>query len=237
MNIDVNPHTNISKLNKWIKQNLALAIAILVSFFKRIVGVGVKKIHSLHIPDLTDKEDHAPIKNMLLVFMMFAFVFFSGSTYLYGEKVMSDIDKLNTAKKTSALEMNIRRMVKGSPISRMVPYISRQDEKTAMFLVAIAKKESNWGKYAPKKGKKECYNYWGYRGTYNQTASGYSCFDSGEQAVRVVGKRIRELAGQGINTPEEMIVWKCGGSCDGHSPGSVQKWIKDVSYYYHKINS
>lgn len=128
-------------------------------------------------------------------------------------------------------------LVVSHPIEEMLPYISKCDSKTASFLIAIAKKESNWGKHAPQKANKDCYNYWGYRGTYNQTDSGYSCFDSPEQAIAVVGERIRDLIEKEIDTPEEMIIWKCGSSCAGHDPAGVRKWISDVAMYYEKLNS
>lgn len=191
----------------------------------------------IHISDLSDKNEHAPIKNILVVFLFFITFVYSFLIYSYEKKIVDEMSKQNHASGPPVMEMRVKRLVKDSPISHMAPYIAREDPKTANFLVAIAKKESNWGKYSPKKGKKECYNYWGYRGTYNQTASGYSCFDSERQAVNVVGGRIEELIDQGIDTPEKMIVWKCGGSCDGHNPESVRKWIRDVDFYYNKINS
>jgi hypothetical protein len=101
--------------------------------------------------------------------------------------------------------------------------------------VAIAKKESNWGKRSPVKSGRDCYNYWGYRGGYNMTDSGYSCFDSPEQAVQEVGDRIEKLLSQQINTPSRMIVWKCGRTCAGHDPAGVAKWISDVEHYYNKL--
>lgn len=127
-------------------------------------------------------------------------------------------------------------LVAGHPIEKMLPFIVRHDKKTASFLIAIAKKESNWGVHAPQKNDQGCFNYWGYRGTHNQTASGYSCFDSAEQAVEVVGKRIRDLIEQKIDTPEKMIVWKCGKSCAGHDRSGVLKWISDVAMYYEKAS-
>ena len=134
------------------------------------------------------------------------------------------------------LESRMDGMARDYPINSMVPYISKQDRAVAAFLVAIAKKESNWGKFSPKKDGRDCYNYWGYRGTYNQTESGYSCLDSPEQAVSVVGERIGEFVSQKIDTPKKMAVaWKCGFDCSGHSFFSVKKWEWDVGYYYDKV--
>ena len=72
-------------------------------------------------------------------------------------------------------EKNYQGIVTGHPIETMVSYIAQCDQETASFLIAIAKKESDWGTYSPKKDGKDCYNYWGYRGSYNLTQSGYSC--------------------------------------------------------------
>lgn len=155
--------------------------------------------------------------------------------YGIGERIRNEVSFAPLIKTVSAFEKNVTKMVSDKPIKEMVPFISQRDSKTASFLVAIAKKESNWGKFSPKKDGKECYNYWGYRGTYNQTKSGYSCFDSPEQAVEVVGNRIDELVNQNIDTPQEMIVWKCGRSCSQHNPYDVKKWIQDVDLYVNKL--
>jgi len=132
------------------------------------------------------------------------------------------------------LEIRINDLVSNHPIQEMVPYIVNQKSEVARYLVAIAKKESNWGKISPQKDGKTCYNYWGYRGTYNQTKSGYSCFRTPQQAVRVVGGRIEKLIEQGLDTPDKMVVWKCGRTCAGHG-SSAQKWIDDVGLYYQKL--
>jgi hypothetical protein len=155
--------------------------------------------------------------------------------YGIGENIKNEVSFAPLIKTVSAFEKNVTKMVSDKPIKEMVSFISQRDSKTASFLVAIAKKESNWGKFSPKKDGKECYNYWGYRGTYNQTKSGYSCFDSPEQAVEVVGNRIDELVNQNIDTPQEMIVWKCGRSCSQHNPYDVKKWIQDVDLYVNKL--
>lgn len=138
----------------------------------------------------------------------------------------------------ASFERSLGNMVEGYPIARMIPSIAERDPLTATFLVSIAKKESNWGKYSPKdEDGRECYNYWGYRGAGgNVTPSGYSCFRSKQQAVAVVGTRLDELIqDMQLDTAEKLIVWKCGWSCDGHSDYGVRKWIRDVSYYSAKI--
>jgi hypothetical protein len=141
-----------------------------------------------------------------------------------------------TIKAPSIMERKINQMVAGQPIAEMTPFIAQKDKKTAAYLIAIAKKESNWGKFAPQKNNTNCYNYWGYRGSYNRTASGYSCFDSPEQAVNVVGDRISDLVNKKVDTPKAMaLAWKCGWDCSGHDPASVTKWVSDVNFYYKKI--
>lgn len=160
-----------------------------------------------------------------------AFCFQSGKA-VYPEAV-SQVQR----KASTKLEKNIGKVVSDYPIKKMTPYIARQDKKVAAFLVAIAKKESNWGVHTPKKDGKECFNYWGYRGKENTTDSGYSCFDSRAQAVNIVGKRIKKLVAQKIDTPREMLVWKCGKYCSGETARGASKWIRDVDFYYKKLQT
>jgi hypothetical protein len=141
-----------------------------------------------------------------------------------------------SAKKDSEND-NLKNLVAGYPIAEMVSDINAKDKTVAAFLVGIAKKESDWGKHSPQKDGRDCHNYWGYKGSYNLTASGYSCFDSASQAVAIVGGRIEDLVGQKINTPERMVVWKCGSSCAGFPKGDVVKWIGDVGRYFYQLNS
>ncbi len=132
-----------------------------------------------------------------------------------------------------ALEKRIREMVAGYPIEQMVPAILKEDRLVAMFLVSIAKKESNWGKRVPVLDGEDCFNYWGYRGIRARMGTGgHTCFDSPEDAVKTVAVRIQKLVEQEkLNTPEKIIIWKCGYSCAGHSKESVRKWIADVDMY------
>jgi hypothetical protein len=129
-----------------------------------------------------------------------------------------------------------RKIVAGHPIEKMLNAIYEQDKKVAAYLLAIGNKESKWGTHAPQKDGRDCYNYWGYRGGYNPTESGYSCFDSPEQAVETVGQRIENLLSQNIDTPQEMVVWKCGTDCSWDNPQAVQKWIADVDYFLKKLD-
>jgi hypothetical protein len=141
---------------------------------------------------------------------------------------------LPTPHRPAPLELEIREMVKGYPIESMAPSIAKQDPIVAAFLVSIAKKESNWGKRVPVLDGRDCYNYWGYRGKSEEMGTGgHTCFKSPSQAVTRVSKRIKTLVKeQKLDTPAEMIVWKCGSDCSGHSEMSVDKWIADVSFYF-----
>jgi len=138
----------------------------------------------------------------------------------------------------SKLERGIKKMVKGYPIEKMAPYIAKKDPQTAAFLVAIAKKESNWGKRRPVLNGQDCFNYWGFRLQSEKMGSGgHTCFDSPKQAVNTVAERLDELIQEEkINSPNEMVVWKCGYGCqDEEKDKSELKWIKDVSYYYNEL--
>lgn len=132
---------------------------------------------------------------------------------------------------------SVREMVKGYPIEEMLPYILDQDRLTAAFLIGIAKKESNWGKRVPVLDEQDCFNYWGYRGIRRLMGTGgHTCFNSRKDAVETVAKRLNTLIhSEELNTPEKMVVWKCGFSCSGHSRESVKKWISDVDMYFSRV--
>lgn len=131
----------------------------------------------------------------------------------------------------------IGEMVKGYPMEKMVTQIARKDEILAAYLVGIAKKESNWGRRVPVLEGEDCYNYWGYRGVRERMGSaGHTCFESPTDAVETVSKRLSYfIQEKGLENPEDLIVWKCGSNCDGHSQESVEKWITDVGYYYEQV--
>lgn len=155
----------------------------------------------------------------------------SDEEQILSELVGEDIDR-------KKFESKIRELVKGYPIEDMVPYIVEQDRTVAMFLVSIAKKESNWGKRVPVLDGQDCFNYWGYRGIRKMMGTGgHTCFNSREDAVKTVGKRLKNLIyDYKLDTPADLILWKCGSSCAGHSTYSVKKWISDVDMYYKKLN-
>jgi hypothetical protein len=167
----------------------------------------------------------------------FAAILFSSSAEIVALEIGSP-QPVSQPLPKSSLEKTLGKMVAGHPMEDMVPYIARQDPVTATFLVSIAKQESNWGKYSPKNlDGSECYNYWGYRGrTESVTPSGYSCFRTPKEAVKVVGKRLNRLIWDyELDTPKELLVWKCGSSCAGHDPADVVRWQNTVGMYSKKI--
>lgn len=133
---------------------------------------------------------------------------------------------------------NVKKLVAGYPIEEMLPYIFEQDRIVVAFLIGIGKKESNWGKRVPVLNGQDCFNYWGYRGIRRMMGSGgHTCFNSRKDAVETVAKRLNTLINsQKLNTPEKMIIWKCGFSCAGHSRESVKKWISDVDRYFPELS-
>ncbi len=169
-------------------------------------------------------------------FALLIFAASAGTTYDM-DAAMAALPK-NVKPVKTRFEKEVAKMVEGDPIEAMVPYIAMQDPETAKYLVSIAKHESNWGKYSPKDADgKTCYNYWGYRGGGDHvTESGYTCFESPKEAVAIVGSRLDYLVkGLALNTPEELIVWKCGRSCAGHARSDVARWIGNVDLYSRKI--
>lgn len=127
----------------------------------------------------------------------------------------------------------MEKMVAGYPIEQMLPFIAKRNPVTAAFLVAIAKKESNWGKRSPRSGNGDCFNYWGFKDHRFPFASGHSCFPSAETAIDAVGNRIDKLVSQGRDNPAELVIWKCGSACA--QDGNKGKWISDVNLYFRPI--
>jgi hypothetical protein len=139
-----------------------------------------------------------------------------------------------------SLEKEIRTMVKGYPIEKMVPYIATKDRTVAAFLVGIAFKESTWGEHVPVLNGQDCYNYWGYRGQRMLMGSGgHTCFNSPKDAVDTVSKRIETLMTEyKNNTPAEMVEpWKCGYDCEATGGrAAANKWVSDVAKYFNELN-
>lgn len=138
-----------------------------------------------------------------------------------------------------ALFQDIKGLTQDYPLEVMARYIAEYDPITAAYVVAIAKKESNWGKISPLDSDgTHCYNYWGFRlQSYERvTPSGYTCFASPKEAVEVVASRIHEMIySEDRAEPEKMVAWKCGYDCSTHSTQSVHKWISDVDFYVEKV--
>lgn len=198
--------------------------------YKQIIKKWRKKMKKIKI------EKHF-LEDFLFLFLIIYSLLFSAFVFSIGQKIQKEKYVQRKINPPTQFELKTKQMVAGHPIEKMIPFIAKQNKEVASYLIAIAKKESNWGTYHPEKDGKECFNYWGYRGKYNKTDSGYSCFKNTRQAVAVVSERIQELLDQDIETPEEMVIWKCGRECHKHDPYSVKKWISDVDLYYQKTNS
>lgn len=155
-----------------------------------------------------------------------------------GEEFTRQVLEIEKANDKKYLEKEIREMVKGYPIEKMAPYIAEQDRTVAAFIIGIAKKESAWGQRAPVLNGQDCFNYWGYRAQRRLMGTGgHTCFNSPEDAVETVAKRINTLVEEhGKDTPAKMVdTWKCGTSCDGDK--GARKWISDVTMYFNKLNN
>ncbi len=137
----------------------------------------------------------------------------------------------------SLLERTILSLVGNRPIKKMAPYLAHKEKKVAVFMVSVAKQESDWGKHAPVLNGQDCYNYWGYRGkSATITHDGYSCFKTPQEAVDIVSQRFSYLIHHSnLDTPQKMIVWKCGWSCANQNSLGVHQWINNVNFYYHKF--
>lgn len=154
------------------------------------------------------------------------------------EKYLSEIAEYLKIEADRDFNIKAKELVKGYPIAEMMPYIIEKDPKVAAFYIAIAKKESNWGKRVPVLNGKDCYNYVGYRGKSEKKGSGgHTCFNSRKEAVDVVSKRIKELIEKyDRDTAKKMVVWKCGNNCAATGgQAAANKWIDDVDYILEKL--
>ena len=150
----------------------------------------------------------------------------------FTEEIKKDAEK-------EEFKKELAEILDGTPMENMIDAISERDRIVAAFLVGIALKESGLGRRVPVDASgSDCFNYWGFRSrTERMGTGGHSCFNSPEEAVEIVGKRLHQLAVEyKRNTPQKMLVWKCGSSCATHSPASVSKWVSDVSIYFNKLN-
>jgi hypothetical protein len=174
---------------------------------------------------------------LLIVSIIFTatIVVFQQKAYVAEEKVQVIVKAPVLIKKEDPVLKELNELVKGYPIAEMTPYIAKQEPKVAAFLIAIAKKESAWGKRRPVLNGKDCYNYWGFRMKAEKMGSGgHTCFDTPQEAVEAVASRIDQMVNEEkIDTPKDMIVWKCGYGCQNKpKTWDEKKWIKDVNMYY-----
>jgi len=178
----------------------------------------------------------------LKTFLAILLIILLDSLMLFIYSFNRDIQKVNKvimvkAEVNEELENKINEMVAGYPMENMTRYIARKDEKVAAFMISIAKKESDWGKRVPLLDGQDCYNYWGYREKRERMGTdGHTCFNNPRDAVNTVAGRIDKLVHENkLDTPGKMVVWKCGSSCAGQNPESVNKWISDVDWYFRKL--
>lgn len=137
----------------------------------------------------------------------------------------------------AVLEKKMKEMVAGHPIEKMVPLIAEKSPVVAAFMISIAKQESNWGKRVPVYQGEDCWNYWGWRGKNPVGTGGHTCFESPEDAVDTVAKRLEFLvSNKKLNTPAKMIIWKCG-DCSWDNQRDMQRWISAVNMYFQKLDT
>jgi hypothetical protein len=185
----------------------------------------------------------APEKSRMLI-LIIAIIFFCSILIIQQFDLNKPDDKQIQTKvvylpsRENSIAGQMRSMVKGYPIESMMPYITKKDPEVAAFMVAIAKQESGWGTHKPVLDGQDCYNYWGFRlKTDRMGSGGHTCFDSPQQAVDMVATRISQLINEeNINTPKDMVIWKCGYACQNRpKTQDDQTWIKDVSMYYQPL--
>jgi len=203
-------------------------------------SINERKTMRVILPDLSQLSFRFSSNTVLGIFLAFSLVM-TGLLLAasFGVSHVA-VAKVVYPNRHAALEKNVRELVTGFPIENMSTLISERNKTTASFLVGIAKKESNWGKRVPRADDgSDCFNYWGYRGQGSRgIAMGHACFGSPEEAIGVVGGRLDTFVREyQFDTPEELVVWKCGWSCEGHSSTSVKKWIADVGYYSRKVKN
>lgn len=218
---------NISVLRLW---NASILTAIIIgmismSFIYRYLGSGVSAT-----------EELAPTKEVAGLYIEK-----ENKNKWTNEKEETYLTEIADYLQTEAdkeFDKRAKELVKGYPIEKMMPYILEKDRRVASFYIAIAKKESNWGKRVPVLNGKDCYNYLGYRGGGKKGSGGHTCFDSRKQAVDIISKRIKDLIEKyDRDTPAEMVVWKCGSSCAATGgQAAANKWISDVDMYLEKLS-
>lgn len=144
----------------------------------------------------------------------------------YIEDVVAQSEKV----KKDEFEKQVTDMVEGYPIKEMLPSLFEKDRTVIAFYIAIARKESNWGKRVPVLNGEDCHNYLGYRGIRDRMGTGgHTCFDSPKDAVDTITKRLKFLIEEKkLDTPAKMSIWKCGSVSNCKKDKQVGKWISDV---------
>ncbi|MEA3323137.1 MAG: hypothetical protein U9Q12_02850 [Patescibacteria group bacterium] len=184
---------------------------------------------------ISNYAHHHPLLFFALVFNVFIFI-----VLFFVYQINNDTNLMNAGRAlfnqpNPTILADAEDVMVGYPMVEMAPYIARENREVAAFLVAIAKKESGWGTHTPKLNGEECYNYWGFRQKRERMGSGgHTCFDTPEEAVTVVSLRIKDLIRKGYDTPEKIVVWKCG-SCNGPARVGSAKWVQDVDMYYQQM--
>lgn len=174
----------------------------------------------------------------LIAFMSFVVLFKQNYAKIFLAQVNHATKKSQSEIEKENLKRDLHAMVKGHPIELMIPYIAQKDRKTAAYLIGIAKKESNWGERRPVLAGVDCYNYWGFRLLRDRMGSGgHTCFDSPQEAVDIVSKRITEIIAQNeVESARDMLVWKCGSNCAlTGGRAAANKWALDVDLYADKL--
>ena len=221
--------------------NMSIVGAILLgmvtmTFLYRYLGQGVSAQENIALGNQNVRNERSIDPGMV----------FGTESPMYSEiqndQVMDDSDDEEIIKdfaemRDDMFKEKVKEMVKGYPIERMLPYILEKDRKVVAMMIGIAKKESAWGEHVPVLEGQDCFNYWGYRGQRKLMGTGgHTCFNSRKDAVDTVSKRIATLVHEkGKDTPEKMILWKCGSTCSG-TP-EEKKWVSDVNLYFKKLDS
>ncbi len=194
--------------------------------------------HILSTNPLT-KLDSPYGRQLILIGLIILALTFDLLSWNYGQKIVQESYNFKTPStiQKTPLEKTLLSLVGNRPIKKMVPYLAHKEKKVAVFMVSVAKQESDWGKHAPVLNGQDCYNYWGYRGkSASTTPSGYTCFKTPREAVDVVSQRFSYLIHySSLDTPKKMVVWKCGWNCNNQNPASVNRWINNVNFYYQKF--
>ena len=226
-------------MDKLLSKNKKIASKLkrkVKGYKKKLYNLEIQKNLPLSFGNIDPEKGRILVLIILIIFTITGMVFINVADSLKPNQFTGTDE--NQIRKL-AFQKEIHQMVEGYPIARMTPYISQKDPKVAAFLVAIAKKESNWGKRKPVLNGEDCFNYWGFRlKTDKMGSAGHTCFGSPREAVNTVAARLGELVNdENINTPKDMIVWKCGYGCQDESKSaSEKKWIRDVDFYYSKLS-